>query len=140
MKRIATLVITAMILSACATGKSYSTRPDLQDDPGSKIELVFKISVHDAYPLLRDMTAACFGLKNIRVSGDKPGADGRGGEITIATIPGILKSRIIATTKLDPTDDNGTRTTIYYFGDDTPKGLVSKYQRWLSGGSKSCSE
>lgn len=138
MKPIAAILATTLILSACATGKSYSTRAELQNAPGSSVELVFQKPIKDVYPALRDMTATCFESKQVRTSGDRPDAGGKNGNITIMTAPTILQARILVTTKVESTDAGDTRVTIYYSGEDAQKGLIDRYRRWIDTGSTSC--
>ena len=138
MKLLAALLASALFLSACATGKNYATRAELQNAPGSTVELIFQKPIKDVYPALRDMTASCFESKQIRTSGDRPDATGKNGNITIMTAPAILQARILVTAKVESTESGDTRVTIYYSGEDAPKGLVERYRRWIDTGSTSC--
>lgn len=139
MKCIITIVFSAMLLAACANGNTYATRAELRNDPGSKTELVFKMPVKEAYPLLRDMTRDCLESLYVKSSAEAPGTDGRGGSVTITRHAGT-QARVLSTTELEPTENGGTRITLYYSGDNHPEELMMEYKRWMEAGVISCAD
>jgi hypothetical protein len=140
MRSIATILVSTMLLSACATGRNYSTRAELLSDPGSQVEITSAMPVAQAFALLRDLTFACFEFAHIRVYSESPGPDGKGGSVTISTAQRILDAKVVTTTLLAPSDTGGTVATIYSAGDKPPAAVLSRYPRWLGGGSKACNE
>ncbi len=139
MKHIITIVFSAMLLAACANGTTYATRAELKSDPVSKTELVFKMPVREAYPLLRDMTRDCLETLYVKSTAEAPGADGRGGSVSITRLAGT-QARVLSTTELEPTENDGTRITIYSSGDTPPEELMMKYKRWIEAGVNSCTD
>lgn len=133
-------VLLLVSITGCAGGKGYAVRGDLQADPGSKEIVTFSASPQKVYPVLYDMTAACLGSSNIRVSGEAPDTNGNGGSISIATVPGMFKAKLLATTTLLPTQGGGTMATIYSSSDTPPTGLSEKYRRWIDRGVMECRE
>jgi len=139
MKHIITISFSVMLLAACANGITYPTRAELKNDPESKTELVFKMPVKEAYPLLRDMTRDCLETLYVKSTAEAPGIDGRGGNVSITRFAGT-QARVLSTTELEPTENGGTRITIYNSGDNPPEALVLKYKRWIEVGAKSCTD
>lgn len=139
MKHIVTIAFSAMLLAACANGVTNATRAELKNDPGSKTELVFKMPVKEAYPLLRDMTRDCLETLYVKSAAEAPGIDGRSGSVSITRFAGA-QARVLSTAELEPTENGGTRITIYNSGDNPPEELILKYKRWIEGGARSCAD
>lgn len=140
MKILAVIMASSLIFSGCATGKNYATRAELQADPGARIDIRSPLPVAEAFALLRDLSFACFEIAHIRVYGEAPGLDGRGGSVTIGTAARIQDARIVATTTLEPAENGGTLATIFTASEPPPTAVLARYRRWLDGGAKTCNE
>lgn len=135
-----TIAIAAAVLAAaCSSMNPHQTRGDLTAAPGAVAVVQLNKPPAAAYAVLSEMMRSCAETKLLRTSGEKPGADGRGGVLSVSSIStGMMSGRVWETATLEPTDDGGTKATVYSATNSEQLGLAAKFGRWVNEGAKGC--
>lgn len=129
------------MVSGCAGMNPHQTRGDLAAAPGAVKVVQLNKPPAAAYSALAEMMRSCVESNLLRTSGEKPGADGRGGVLSVSSISTMLVSgRVWETAILDPALAGGTQATIYSATNSEQLDLAGKFARWANAGDKRCSE
>jgi hypothetical protein len=132
-------IIVGISLVGCSGMNPHQTRADLAAAPrGVAVAQLNKPPVV-AYAVIEEMMRSCVDNRLLRTSGEKPGPDGRGGVISVASISTMLVSgRVWEMATLEPAPGGGTKATVYSANYSEQLALAAKFGRGVNEGAKDC--
>jgi hypothetical protein len=137
MKTITAVLSISVAIAGCSTMNPHQTRDDLAAAPGGVAVVQLNKPPAAAYAVLEEMMRSCVDNRLLRTSGEKPGPNGRGGVLSVASISTMLVSgRVWEIATLEPAPSGGTKATVYSAKGGEQLGLAAKFVRWINEGAK----